>query len=133
MVGSVKGVDMKTKPISEGLADMMMTKLGPCPTCGDFIKPCHCKLNAEIADLQKTIRALKVGNTYLLEALMNMAQQYLATEDEIDSTVHHQFISAGENALSLLQDAGMARTDDNVEYVLLWGKLEERKRGLGIK
>ena len=79
------------------------------------------------------ILAYKRGNTVLLETLMNMADQYLShIEGEI---CRHGFMSAGENALMILEEAGMAKSldDTGYEYELLWDNLNERKKLLGVK
>lgn len=69
---------------------------------------------------------LKRGNTAILEALMDMCDQYLS---DIDGDVcHHGYTSAGEQALKLLTDAGLAITEDDVTYTLSYEALEERKR-----
>ena len=37
------------------MKDIMMEKLGPCPTCGDFKKPCRCYLEQKIKDLKNSL------------------------------------------------------------------------------
>jgi len=78
------------------------------------------------------IRGYQLGNTILLETLMNMAAQYLSVDEDSD-VCHHGFMCAGENSLAVLEEAGLAATTDHVKYILLWDKMEERKKALGMK
>ena len=81
---------------------------------------------------EKTIRGYQLGNTVLLESLMDMAAQYLSVDEDSD-VCHHGFMGAGENALAALCEAGLADTVDDATYTLRWDKLEERKKALGMK
>jgi hypothetical protein len=74
---------------------------------------------------EKEIAALKVGNTRLLEALMDMCNQYLG------NPCNHGYMSVAEGALEVLEEAGMAEFHGDSHYKLLWEKLEERKKGMG--
>jgi len=82
-------------------------------------------LSDDHIQMKKDIEALRRGNTALLEALMDMCDQYLS---DLDGDVcHHGFMSAGEQALALLEKAGMASTSDGVTYELQYSALEKRK------
>ena len=67
----------------------------------------------------------KIKDTEILENLMWMCVQYLGDMD--GEWLSHQCMSAGENALDLLKRAGLAESDDDVNYKLLWDKLKEMK------
>lgn len=77
------------------------------------------------ADQSDTILSLKAGNTVLLEALMDMVNQFFISRG--DGIVTHSFMSAEEGAIDALLDADMAEEVPGVGYRLLWDKLEERK------
>ncbi len=59
----------------------------------------------------------------ILECLMEMCSQYLAKDPE-GTYYHHDFMAAGENALDLLKRVGLAETEDDVDYKLLWDNLD---------
>lgn len=63
----------------------------------------------------------------IYECLMDMCSQYLSKTGDIDSLLDHGFMSAGENALDLLKRAGLAETEDDINYKLLWDKWKEMK------
>lgn len=63
------------------------------------------------------------GNTALLEALMDMANQYMGRDD---GTVDHMFMSAGENCCELLENAGVAEETPR-GCRLNWQAIEDRK------
>lgn len=77
---------------------------------------------------------LKRGNTVLIEALMDMVNQFFI-HPSIDSCsydatpLRHSFMSAEEHAIDALIESGFAIETDK-GYVLLWDKLEERKKEL---
>ena len=64
------------------------------------------------------------GNTLLIEALMDMVNQFFYTRP--DDTLSHSFMSAEENAIETLINAGFAEELEGCTYRLLWDKLEER-------
>ena len=64
-----------------------------------------------------------ISKKEILENLMNMCSQYLGKDLE-GIYFHHDFMVAGENALDLLKRVGLAETEDDVDYKLLWDKLE---------
>lgn len=70
--------------------------------------------------------AFRDGNTALIEALMNMANQFFH-ESADGKYLHHSFMSAEEGAIEALEDAGFAEEVEPEVYRLLWDKLEERK------
>lgn len=72
------------------------------------------------------IQALYNGNTALLEALMEMVNQFFMETD--DGKLRHSFMSAEETAIGVLLDAGMASGSERDGFVLHWDKLEDRKR-----
>ena len=66
-----------------------------------------------------TVAKYKAGNTALLEALMDMVHQHCTSgADE----VHHGYISSGEAAVEVLEQAGML-----IDGKLQWQALEDRK------
>lgn len=78
--------------------------------------------------------ALRRGNKVLIESLMDMVNQFFIHPDVdscgYDSTpLRHSFMSAEEAAIDALLEAGFAIETDK-GYVLLWDKLEERKKEL---
>lgn len=114
---------------------------------GDLCAPCHNHISTGrvgktesflggmkemIEKNEKTIRGYQLGNTVLFEALMDMAAQYLSVDGDSDDC-HHGFMCAGENSMAALEEAGLASTDDQIRYTLLWEKIEERKKALGMK
>lgn len=76
-----------------------------------------------VEELQAERDALKAGNTALIEALMNMAWQYMGDQDGHCS---HSFMSAGEDCCEVLVEAGVA-TDTGGGCILNWAALEARK------
>jgi len=56
----------------------------------------------------------------MLEALVSMAYQYLSCADE--KVLTHDFMSAGEETLSLLESLGIATTEDGVAYRIEGGE-----------
>ncbi len=66
------------------------------------------------------------GNTLLIEALMDMVNQFFCWRP--DDTLSHSFMSAEENAIETLINAGFAEELDGCTYRLLWDKLEQRKQ-----
>lgn len=74
----------------------------------------------------KVHRALKRGNTKLIEALMDMVNQHF-TEGH-SGGLTHSFMSCDEGAIEVLIEAGLAEEVVMGNYVLFWDKLEERKR-----
>ena len=81
-------------------------------------------------DNEETIKLLKNGNTNLLEALMEMVNQYFIHNTVDDDIINHGCLSAEENSIEILQQAGMAErvVTPTPGYKLLWDKLEERKK-----
>jgi hypothetical protein len=77
----------------------------------------------------KQIVALRRGNTILLEALMDMVNQFFYTGQ--DGTLRHSFMSCEEGAIATLIDAGFAKEVDG-GYLLLWDKLAERWQEVGL-
>lgn len=78
------------------------------------------------ADLIETIHRLRNGNTALLEALMDMVNQFFCRRNE-DDFIYPGFVSAEEAAIAVLVEAGMAEEVNGMGYRLLWGNLEARK------
>lgn len=82
--------------------------------------------------LDEQVKRLRAGNTALLEALMDMVNQFFYSKnnsgqyDEDGDILSHSFMSAEEGAISVLIQAGMAE-EVGGGYRLLWDKLEERK------
>ena len=66
------------------------------------------------------------GNTLLIESLMDMVIQFFHTRP--DDTLSHSFMSAEENAIETLIEAGFAEELEGCTYKLLWDKLEQRKQ-----
>ena len=66
------------------------------------------------------------GNTLLIECLMDMVNQFFCRRP--DDTLSHSFMSAEENAIETLINAGFAEDLEGCTYRLLWDKLEERKQ-----
>lgn len=66
------------------------------------------------------------GNTLLIESLMDMVTQFFHTRP--DDTLSHSFMSAEENAIETLIEAGFAEELEGCTYRLLWDKLEQRKQ-----
>ena len=82
---------------------------------------------AKTLSKDEQIKALKAGNTKLLEALMGMVNQFFYHENDSD-VLSHSFMSAEEYAIDTLIESGFAQdTDDG--YVLDYEKLDKRVRG----
>lgn len=64
----------------------------------------------------------------IYECLIDMCVQYLADTEEIDGYLSHDCMSAGENALDLLYRLGLAETEDNYNYKILWKNLDKLKK-----
>lgn len=82
----------------------------------------------EIKKLEADLTALRRGNTSLLSALMSMVNQFFYERDEGDpvgTVLTHSYMSAEEEAIEVLLDAGMAEEVAR-GYVLSWDKLAER-------
>lgn len=76
--------------------------------------------SADAVDAALVVDRYKNGNTALLEALMDMVHQHCGT---VDDTLDHRFISANENAVELLEQAGMIVEGNRLD----WDALEARK------
>ena len=76
---------------------------------------------------------LRRGNTVLLEALMDMVNQFFYHKDQdggyngVGDVLSHAHMSAEEGAISVLLEAGMAAHHQH-GYVLLWPELATRKQ-----
>lgn len=70
------------------------------------------------------IERLRRGNTDLLEALMDMVNQFFYAGQ--DGLLRHTFMAAEEEAIDVLIDAGFAE-EENGGYKLLWHKLAARR------
>lgn len=87
----------------------------------------------DAAPLEEQVEALRNGNTKLLEALMDMVNQFFYSknedgkDDEDGPILNHSFMSAEECAIGVLLEAGMAEEVPGMGYRLLWDKLEARK------
>lgn len=75
------------------------------------------------------IAALRRGNAKLIEALMDMVNQFFYTKD--NGLLQHSFMSAEEGAIATLVNAGFAEETDH-GYRLLWDKLVERYAEVGL-
>lgn len=62
----------------------------------------------------------RAGNTALLEALMDMVHQHCSSVDS--DLIDHGYLSANEDAVAVLEEAGMVKNNR-----LLWDALEARK------
>lgn len=84
---------------------------------------------------KEKILRLKRGNTALIEALMDMCGQHCSSqnygkENEFtEQIVSHDFLSSNERALALLNEAGYADTEDHINYLLRYDKLQKRIEG----
>jgi len=67
----------------------------------------------------------KAGNTALLEALMCMCNQHCA--HRASGALDHGYLSANEDALEILEQAGMATPVKGDGWTLNWAALEARK------
>lgn len=91
------------------------------------------ELAAETAKLGEGVVKLTRGNTLLLDALMNMVNQFFYSKGQDGSydndgmILAHAHMSAEESAISVLLEAGMA-IPHPYGYVLLWDALAARKR-----
>ena len=81
--------------------------------------------NSAFDPFRDEIERLRNGNTMLLEALMDMVNQFFYTHD--GEFLSHSFMSAEEGAIAVLIHAGMAEEVEGKGYRLLWDKLEARK------
>ena len=81
----------------------------------------------EKEEATKKIEALTRGNTDLIDALMSMVNQFFYTPPDGQGVVKHSFMSAEEEAISVLIEAGFAEGDERKGFVLLWDKMEERR------
>jgi len=70
------------------------------------------------------IKALKTGNTKLLDALMAMVEQFFYQEND-SNVLRHSFMSAEEYAIETLIEAGFAK-ETKGGYILDHEKLEKR-------
>lgn len=90
-------------------------------------------LEASVMSADEQIARLRRDNTALLEALMDMVNQFFYHKNENDQSdedgefILHAFMSAEEEAIAVLIDAGMAEEVKGKGYRLLWDKLEARK------
>lgn len=90
-------------------------------------------VDVNVMPLDEQVNRLRAGNTALLEALMDMVNQFFYSknrsgqDDEDGDILSHSFMSAEEAAISVLIQAGMAEEVRGKGYRLLWDKLEARK------
>lgn len=77
-----------------------------------------------VRELRDENRKLKRGNTRLIEALMDMVNQFFFEEDGVLS---HSHMSAEEGSIEVLMAAGFAEEVDRGSYRLRWDKLKERQ------
>ena len=82
------------------------------------------QMQYRIADLEQQVQALRNGNTLLISALMGMVGQFFYGEDMV-GPLTHAFMSAEEQAIEVLIQAGFA-TEKEGTYYLDWDKIEER-------
>lgn len=93
----------------------------------------QCLVDVNVMPLDEQVKQLRAGNTALLEALMDMVNQFFYSKnshgqyDEDGDILSHSFMSAEEGAISVLIQAGMAEEVTGKGYRLLWDKLEARK------
>ena len=73
------------------------------------------------------IKALKNGNTVLISALMGLLNQHCIHDEEFICDI---CLSADEEAISILEDAGFLVKVSEGKYKLMWNKLEEREKEL---
>ncbi|MBL8473818.1 MAG: hypothetical protein JNM98_18655 [Rhodocyclaceae bacterium] len=91
-------------------------------------------LEASVMPADEQIARLRRGNTALLEAMMDLVNQFFyhknvhGQSDEDGEFISHGFMSAEEGAIAALIDAGMAEEVNGKGYRLLWDKLEARKQ-----
>ena len=78
---------------------------------------------------KEKIKALKKGNTELIDALMGMVEQFFHFNDETDR-FNHSFMSAEEYAIDVLIRAGFA-TEDHKGFILDYTKIEKRQADEG--
>jgi len=80
----------------------------------------------EIEALKQQAQALRNGNTLLISALMDMVGQFFYSKDDTaDGPLTHAFMSAEEQAIEVLMQAGFA-TEKEGAYYLDWDKLNKR-------
>ena len=84
----------------------------------------HGECAAEIHRLEQQVQALRNGNTLLISALMGMVGQFFYGED-MEGPLTHAFMSAEEQAIEVLMQAGFA-TEKEGAYYLDWDKLNKR-------
>jgi len=88
------------------------------------VKTCERPSAKDSIELMNITKNLYAGNTALIDALCGMCEQYLSkTED--GGWMHHDFMSAGEYALTILEQAGL------VEDV--GGSFRFIKNGIGLR
>jgi hypothetical protein len=88
------------------------------------------ELERALQEERMAIQRYKRGNTALIEALMDMVNQFFASREiNGEEVLYHSFMSAEEEAISILLEAGFAERvfPDREGYRLLWDKLEARK------
>ena len=79
----------------------------------------------ELDDLKKQVVSLYIGNTRLIDSLMDMCNQHCAAGSK-ENVLDAGHLSSNEDALSLLEDAGMAETEDGYNYTMHWDKINKR-------
>jgi hypothetical protein len=88
-------------------------------------------LRAQLFAATAKANELRRGNTILLDALADMVNQHFFHANggpEVGEFLTDNGLSANENAIAVLLDAGMARQirDDRCWYVIDWDALKER-------
>ena len=78
----------------------------------------------ETEHLDEQVYQLRRSNTILLEALMDMVNQFY--REGQTGSMRHEFLTVEEAAVRVLIDAGFA-TEKNGGYELLWDRLTERR------
>ena len=95
-------------------------------------------LDVGVMPLEEQVASLKRGNTALIEALMDMVNQFFyhkgenGEPDEDGPILCHSFMSAEEGAISVLMHAGFAEEATDKGYRLLWDKLQQRRKDVGL-
>jgi len=95
--------------------------------------PAQGPVDVDVMPLDEQVKRLRAGNTALLEALMDMVNQFFYSKnrsgqyDEDGDILSHSFMSAEEGAIEVLIQAGMAEEVPGKGYRLLWDKLEARR------
>jgi hypothetical protein len=85
------------------------------------------KSSTKIQCLHDQIKALRTGNTVLISALMGLLNQHCIHDEEFICDV---CLSADEEAINVLEDAGFLVKVSEGKYKLMWNKLEEREKEL---